>query len=289
MELGFFVPNDVGSAMTLDLIWEPWIHRPLTGFGLSLKREETGDVRSDRPCWRLNSRRSRLREDLYTEFSWGVLSGSQPGKAKAAPVEAEFKLPCSWSHASWCGLSELTQIMAKRPELDISHQPATGCRLPPGKGHGQGSIVSLPSSATPNEGMSPDISHHWSHRWGRSAESGVAGAVQHDWQLGVLPRGASVRTWMPANEMRSGGEQTESGRTWIYFWTSGIWTLEKKLFPETQRDVNPGTTGIETIVDEHLPRKRVDREKKGRVEPRECPTEGEEEAKEPTKGEMRNS
>lgn len=61
------------------------------------------------------------------------------------------------------------------------------------------------------------------------------------------------------------------------------------LFPEVQKDINPGTTGIETIVDEHLPRKRVDREKKGRVEPREYPTEGEEEAKEPTKGEMWNS
>ena len=35
------------------------------------------------------------------------------------------------------------------------------------------------------------------------------------------------------------------------------------LFPEAQRDVNPGTTGIETIVDEHLPRKRVDRKKGG--------------------------
>lgn len=55
------------------------------------------------------------------------------------------------------------------------------------------------------------------------------------------------------------------------------------LFPEVQKDVNPRTTGIETIVDEYLPRKRLDREKPGRVEPRECPKEGAEEAKEPTK------
>lgn len=35
------------------------------------------------------------------------------------------------------------------------------------------------------------------------------------------------------------------------------------LFPEVQKDVNPGTTGIETIVDEHLPRKRVRQRNKG--------------------------
>lgn len=43
------------------------------------------------------------------------------------------------------------------------------------------------------------------------------------------------------------------------------------LFPEVQKDVNPGTTGIEIIVDEHLPRKRLDREKQGRVEPGSAP------------------
>ena len=48
--IGFCVQNDAGSAMTLDLMWEPQIHRPLTGFGLLLKRKETGDVKSDRLC-----------------------------------------------------------------------------------------------------------------------------------------------------------------------------------------------------------------------------------------------
>ena len=61
------------------------------------------------------------------------------------------------------------------------------------------------------------------------------------------------------------------------------------LFPEDQKDVNPRITGIETIVDEYLPRKRLDREKPGRVEPRVFPKEGAEEAKEPTKCEMKNS
>lgn len=102
----------------------------------------------------------------------------------------------------WCGLSELAQVMAKRPELHTSRWPVAGRRLPPGKRHSWGPVVFLPFSATPSEGMSPDISHPWSRSWGRSAEAGAARAVQRDWQLGVLPRWAAVRTWMPASEMR---------------------------------------------------------------------------------------
>ena len=48
MGIRFFVPNDLNSAMALDLIWESQIHRTLTGFRLSLKGEEMiGEVKSD--------------------------------------------------------------------------------------------------------------------------------------------------------------------------------------------------------------------------------------------------
>lgn len=44
------------------------------------------------------------------------------------------------------------------------------------------------------------------------------------------------------------------------------------MFPEVQKEVNLETVRIETIVDEHLPRESVDREKRWRMEPVELTT-----------------
>lgn len=52
------------------------------------------------------------------------------------------------------------------------------------------------------------------------------------------------------------------------------------MFPEIQRDINLETMGMKTIVDEHLARESVDRQKRGRIELEELPRKKREQEKE---------
>lgn len=63
LESDFFVLNNLNSAMELNLIKEPQIHRTLTGSGLSL-REEIRGVKGDWQCCLLISQEADSEKEI---------------------------------------------------------------------------------------------------------------------------------------------------------------------------------------------------------------------------------
>ena len=75
---------------------------------------------------------------MCAELSWGVLSESQPGKAKAAAAEAGVKPPCSWSQTdaafqSWPKLWQRGQSFT----LHVDQSLGAGCHQENGTVEGQ--------------------------------------------------------------------------------------------------------------------------------------------------------
>lgn len=124
MESGFVVPNDAGSAMTLDLMWEPQIHRPLTvALDCRWKEKRLGMSKvTDCVEGRVPGEADSEKQRVCTEFgsaprvtTWESKSSTSRGRSSAMQLVPDR-----------CGLSELAWATAKRPELHISRWPVTG-------------------------------------------------------------------------------------------------------------------------------------------------------------------
>jgi len=204
--IGFFVPNDVGSAMTLDLIWEPQIHRPLWQAldchwkGKRLGKSKVTDRVEGWIAGEADSEKEICVQSFPGECSQGHNLGKRSSASRGRSQAAMQLFPWELMRPFKVGSNYGKEARAWHLTL-TSHWVQAAARK---RAQSRASCLSS-IKCNSQWGMSPDISQPWSRSWGRSAESGVAGAAQHDQQLSVLPRWAAVRTWMSASEMREWG------------------------------------------------------------------------------------
>lgn len=181
--IGFFVPNDVGSAMTLDLIWEPQIHRPLwQALDCHWKEKRLGLSKvTDRVEGWIAGEADSEKEICVQSFPGEYSQGHNLGKWKqrqqrqksschaAVPMEADA------AFQSWLKLWQRGQSLTSH----IDQSLGAGCRQEKGTVEGQLSFfhqVQLPVRDEPRHQppMVPQLGKEWRVWCGRSSPAWLA-------------------------------------------------------------------------------------------------------------------